>query len=94
MGIIGYIKRERERRFRLEVISRIVSPSNTMASVAWRFVNGDDEALRELPLYRQFLDWRCDDGSLETRIKTLESDLRMLTSRREELLREASGRPL
>lgn len=94
MGIIGYIKRERERRLRLEAISRLVNPSDTTAYEAWRFVNGDDDALRGLPLYRQFLDWRCDDGKLETRIKTLERDLSVLTSRREELSREASVRPL
>lgn len=95
MGIIGYIRKERERRFRLSAIDKIMrTPSDSTASAAWRFVNGDDNALQELPLHRQFLNWANDDGSLDTRIRILEKDLDVLTSRRQELSREASVRPL
>lgn len=57
MGIIGYIRRERERRFRLSALDKVMNPSNTTASVAWRFVNGDDKALDELSEYKEFVDW-------------------------------------
>ena len=80
MGIIGYIKRERERRFRLKAIDKIASPSGYTASAVWRFINGEDEALRELPLYRQFLDWRSDGEWLDKRIAVLEEELREITA--------------
>lgn len=60
MGIIGYIKRERERRFRLAALDKVMSPSNTTASVAWRFVDGDDKALDELSEYKDFVKWRTE----------------------------------
>lgn len=60
MGLIAYIKSERERRFRLAALEKVMVPSNTTASVAWRFVNGDDKALDELSEYKEFVKWQTE----------------------------------
>lgn len=58
MGLISYIKRERERRFRFEVLKAVGASNGDLYGIYMRFLNGDDKAILELPEYKKFKEWQ------------------------------------
>lgn len=57
MGIIGYIKRERERRFRFKVAKELFGSEPARNDAIIRYIDGDNDAFKALPGYEEYLDW-------------------------------------
>ena len=57
MGLISYIKKERERKFRASLLPYLPVHYAT-AEIIFRFINGEDNALKELPESREFYEWK------------------------------------
>lgn len=60
MGLIKYIKRERERRFRAKVVAEILN-FKLPPAIVWDFINGNDKALSESEDYIAFREWKYSE---------------------------------
>ena len=57
MGLISYIRKQRERKFRMKLLVHLSIYGPKPAQTIFRFVNGDDSALLEMDEYHEFQDW-------------------------------------
>lgn len=58
MGLLKYIKEQRETRLRLEVLKLVAPHCGALYGIYMRFLKGDDNALSELPDYQEFRLWK------------------------------------